>query len=756
MQNFGKAVVKARYVILVVAFLLLIPSLIGYKATRINYDMLTYLPSTIDTMKGQKILEDDFGTGAISMVIVEGKSDKEVVALKKKIEKVDHVKKVLWYDSFADISVPKELLPKKLEDAFVNGDATLMAVTFDTATSDDETMNAVVKIRKLLDKDCYLQGVTAVLQDTKELAEKEEPTYVGLAVLLATVVTALSMDTFLAPIMFLISIGMAILYNLGTNIFMGQISYVTKALAAVLQLGVTMDYSIFLWHSFKENEALKPGDPKGAMVKAINATLQSVIGSSITTIAGFAALCFMSFTFGRDVGIVMMKGVAFGVISCVTILPSLILISEKAIDKTRHKPLMPKLSALPKWVQKHYKLILILFIAVWFPAVYGNNHYSVYYNLDKTLPKSLPSVQANEELKDKFDMSTTMMVLTDAKTSSKNTNDMCDEMNDVKGVKSVIGLDYIMGGAVPTDILPDDVTSQLETGNWKLVLINSAYKTGSDEVNDQIDQLKAIVKKYDSKGMLIGDAPCTKDLVQISNHDFNIVNWVSIIIIAVIIAFVFKSISLPFLLVLLIECAIFINLGISYYIGTPQPFIASTVIGTIQLGSTVDYAILMTSRYQTERYSGKPKKEAIEIAHRTSTRSILCSGFTFFAACFGVGLYSNISLISSLCTLLARGALISMVVVITVLPALLMAFDPIIIRTSIGFVPSKKTRRQARMERRAAQATAANGRQTEAAHAEMNAPTVSKGVETEGKGIEDSRKPGASSGRTSGGTHTQV
>lgn len=701
MQNFGKAVVKARYVILAVAIVLLIPAFIGYKTTRINYDMLTYLPSTIDTMKGQKILEDDFGSGAITMVIVKDKSDKEVVALKEKLEDIPHVKNVLWYDSFADISIPKDLLPDKLKDAFVNGDATLMAMIWDTTTSDDATMEGVVEARKILDKDCYLQGVTAVLEDTKELAEQEEPIYVLLAVVLATIVTALSMDTFLAPIFFLISIGMAILYNLGSNQFMGQISYVTKALAAVLQLGVTMDYSIFLWNSFKEEEARRPEDPKSAMAHAINATLQSVIGSSVTTIAGFAALCFMSFSFGLDVGLVMMKGVLFGVISCVTILPALVLIFEKAIDKTHHKPLMPKLSALPGWIQKHYKLVLAIFVAVWFPAVWGNTHYDVYYNLDRTLPKSLPSVQANEELSKDFDMSTTMMVLTDAKTSQTTTNSMCEDLKNVDGVKSVIGIDYILGGAVPDGIVPDDILDQLQTENWKLVLLTSKYQTGSDEVNAQIDELDKIVKQYDSKAMLIGDAPCTKDLVTIANHDFNVVNWVSIIIIFVIIAFVFKSISLPFLLVALIECAIFINMSVAYYMGTSLPFIASIVIGTIQLGSTVDYAILMTSRYQKERYSGKPKKEAIEIAHRTSITSILCSGFTFFAACFGVGLYSKISLISSMCTLLARGALISMVMVITVLPAILMAFDPIIIRTSLGFVPSKKTRRQARKERKA-------------------------------------------------------
>lgn len=690
MKNFGKAVVKMRYIILIAAIVLLIPAFIGYRMTRINYDMLTYLPSTIETMQGQDILEEEFGTGAISMIIVEGKSDKEVSALKENIEQVDHVKKVIWYDSFSDISVPKELLPDDLLNAFVNGDATMMAVTFDTTTSDDATMNAVSEIRAVCDEHVYVQGMNAILQDTKNLAEEEEPTYVGLAVLLAAVVTGLSMDTFLAPVLFLLSIGMAILYNLGTNIFMGQISYVTKALAAVLQLGVTMDYSIFLWHSFKENEAKRPDDQKGAMAEAINRTLKSVVGSSITTIAGFAALCFMSFTFGLDVGIVMMKGVAFGVICCVTVLPSMILIFEKAIEKTRHKPLMPSLKKLPGMVMKHNKLLLVIFALVWIPAAYGGTHYGVYYNLDSTLPKTLQSVIAAEKLKDTFDMSATMMILTDAKSSSKETAEMCDELEKVEGVKSVIGVDAFVGGNIPRDLIPEDLESELSSDNWKLILLNSEYKTGSEEVNAQIEVLNDIVKSHSPTAMLIGDAPCTKDLIEISNHDFNVVNMMSIGIIFVIILIIFRSISLPILLVLLIECAIYCNMAVPYFMGQELPFIASILIGTIQLGSTVDYAILMTSRYQSERSSGKSRKEAVQIAHSTSITSILCSGFTFFAATFGVGIYSKITLISSMCTLLARGALISMVMVIVMLPAILYIFDPIIVRTSMGFLPAKE------------------------------------------------------------------
>ncbi len=667
MKNIGKAIVKARYAILIAALVLLIPSGAAYLNTRINYDMLVYLPDTIETMKGQDILQKEFGNGAIAMVIVEGKKPKEIAALKAKIEEVPSVNTVLWYDSFMDISVPEELLPDRLYDAFVNGDAQLMAVTFSTTTSDDDTMEAVTRIRELLDDHSFLQGISAVLVDTKNLAEQEEPIYVGLAVVLATVVTALAMDTYLAPILFLISIGMAIVYNLGTNIFMGQISYVTKALAAVLQLGVTMDYSIFLWHSFKEEEQKNPSDPEDAMASAIMKTFQSVIGSSITTIAGFAALCFMSFTFGLDVGIVMMKGVAFGVISCVTILPSLILVFEKAIDKTAHKPLMPKLKKLPAFVQKYRWIIIALFALIWVPAAYGNSHYSVYYNLDSTLPRTLPSLIASDKLEEHFDMNATMMILADVNDDQKTLTAMSDELRKVDGVKSVIGVDALLGNALPEEMIPSELTDKLQSENWKLMLLTSRYQPGGDEINAQIDELIPIIKKYDPKAMLIGDAPCLKDLVTVADHDLKIVNWVSIAIIFVIILFVFRSVSLP--------------------------FIASIVIGTIQLGSTVDYAILMTSRYQRERSLGKPKEEAIRIAHATSITSILTSGFTFFAATFGVGVYSKISLISAMCILMARGALISTAMVITVLPALFYLFDPLIVRTSIGFLPKGSKRK---------------------------------------------------------------
>ena len=688
MKNFGKVVVRARIAILIFAIVLLFPSVWGYFHTRVNYDLLTYLPDTIETMQGQDILQRDFGTAAITMLIVEDKSDKEIVALKREIEEVGHVKKVLWYDSFADITTPKELLPQKLLDVFMKDNATLLAITYDSTTSSDETMDAVTQIRRVLDSGCYLQGMSTIITDTKDLAEAEEPVYVGLAVLLSSIILALSMDTFLAPVFFLLSIGMAILYNLGSNYFFGEVSYITKALAAVLQLGVTMDYSIFLWHSFKENERRTHDDPEKAMADAIEQTLQSVVGSSITTIAGFAALCFMTFTFGLDVGLVMMKGVALGVISCVTILPSMILIFERAIEKTRHRPLMPKFERIPAFVQKHFKLILAVFIIIWIPAVYGYTHVNVYYDMIQTLPEYLPSIRANEKMRDSFGLNNTLMILADADLDVRDGSEMTDRIREVDGVQNVLSLDSILGAGIPREVLPEEVTQNLIAGDHQLMLVTSEYETATDEVNRQIDEINEILDEYDPDAMLIGDAPCTKDLITISNHDFNTVNWVSIGVIFVIIMFVFFSVSLPFLLVLVIECAIFINMALAFYMGTSLPFIASIVIGTIQLGSTVDYAILMTSRYQTERASGKDKREAVLIAHKTSIQSIVVSALSFFAATFGVGMYSGITLISSLCILMARGALISMCTVIFVLPAVLLMFDPVIVRTGRGFRPS--------------------------------------------------------------------
>ena len=690
MKGIGKWVVKLRHVILIAAVVLLIPSGIGYLNTRINYDVLTYLPKDIETMVGQDILLDEFGQGAVSMVVVRGMEFKDVASLKAEIEEVPHVKDVIWYDSFVSLSTPVEMLPQDVRDAFLHGDATLMAVTYDTGTSADETMEAITEIRKLATENVYLAGISGIVTDTRDLANAEEPIYVLLAVIFATIILGISMDTFLAPIFFLLSIGMCIIYNLGSNWFFGEISYITKALAAVLQLGVTMDYSIFLWHSFKEKQQTFPGDSRSAMAAAINMTLQSVIGSSITTIAGFIALCFMSFTLGLDIGVVMAKGVIFGVIGCVTILPSMILAFEKAIEKTAHKPLLPKFEKIPDFIQRHYKAVLVLFVLIWIPAVWGYTHASVYYKLDDTLPKDLPSVVSNRVLDEDFHMGATHMILVDSNIESSKVSAMCDEMKKVDGVKSVIGIDALLGPGIPREMLPEKITNALVSEDWELMLINSEYPTASDEVNRQVTELGSILHRYDKNGMLIGEAPCTLDLIRITDHDFRVVNWASIGLIFIIIFFVFKSLSLPVLLVLVIEFAIFINMGIPGFTGTELPFVASVVIGTIQLGSTVDYAILMTSRYQTERAAGNTKEEAVMIAHKTSFTSIIVSAFSFFAATFGVGLYSNISMISSLCLLMARGALISMATVLIVLPSVLLFMDPVIVRTSIGFLPESQ------------------------------------------------------------------
>ena len=688
MKSFGNVVVKIRHLILIIALVLIIPAVWGYFHTRVNYDILTYLPDSIETIQGQNILMDEFGTGAITMLIVEDKSDREIVALEEKIRQVEHVKKVLWYDSFADITVPKEMLPEKIRDAFLKGNATLLAITYDTSTSSDETMEAVAGIREVLDSGCYLQGMSAVITDTKDLAESEEPVYVALAVILASIILALSMDTYLAPVFFLLSIGIAIIYNLGSNYFFGEVSYITKALAAVLQLGVTMDYSIFLWHSFKENEK-KFDTSLEAMAAAINETLKSVVGSSVNTIAGFAALCFMTFRFGLDVGIVMMKGVALGVICCVTILPSMILMFEKLIEKTRHRPFLPTFERIPAFVQKHYKAVFVAFLLIWIPAVYGYTHIDVYYDIIQTLPKGLPSMIANQRMEDTFSMNNTLMILADENLEAKDGDRMSKEIKNVEGVKSVISVDSFVGEEIPRELLPEEATNVLYGGGYQLMLVASEYVTATDEMNQQIDTINDIIHRYDEKAMLIGDAPCTKDLITISNHDFTVVNWASIGIIAAIIMFVFMSLSLPILLVTVIECAIFINMSLAFYTGTSLPFIASIVIGTIQLGSTVDYAILMTSRYQVERAAGRSKKEAVLIAHKTSIQSIFVSAMSFFASTFGVGMYSGISVISSLCMLMARGALISMVTVVFALPSVLLLFDPVIVRTSRGFISKK-------------------------------------------------------------------
>lgn len=685
MVKLGRKIVKFRIPIFILSLLLLVPSAIGYINTRVNYDVLYYLPDDIETMKGQDILVDEFGTGAYSMFICEGMKNKDVAALKKKIENVEHVSKVVWYDSFSDLSVPVEMLPDKIQSALFSDDSTMMFIIFETTTSADETMDAIGDIRKLAGKQCFVSGMSAIVTDTKNLAESEVAIYVLIAVVLSCIVLALTMESYLIPFLFLASIGIAILYNMGTNIFKGEISYITKALSAVLQLGVTMDYSIFLWHSYQEQRKLYGDDHKEAMAQAIAATIKSVVGSSITTIAGFVALCFMSFTLGLDLGIVMAKGVIFGVICCVTVLPAMIMIFNKALEKTKHKQLIPDFPKVSEFLVKHHKAFAFLCVALFIPFAYFQANTAVYYNLDSSLPKDLESIMANEKLQEEYHMGAAHMILMDKNVSGKEKHKMIKEMEQVDGVKEVLGLESIIGPSLPESMIPQDIKDILESDNYELMLITNEYQTASEEVNEQINELNTILKSYDKNGMLVGEAPCTKDLIEITDHDFKVVSAVSIMAVFLIILFVFKSITLPVILVLVIEGAIFINMGIPYLTGTELPFIASIVIGTIQLGATVDYAILMTSRYEQERGSGKSKKESISIALESSIRPVMVSAFSFFAATFGVGIYSKIDMISSLCLLMARGALISMCAVLLFLPAMYWIFDRVICATSKNF-----------------------------------------------------------------------
>ena len=688
MVKVGKKIVKFRVPILILSIILLIPAVWGYVNTRINYDVLTYLPEDIETMQGQEIMTNDFGIGAFSMLMVDGMEDKEIVKLKEKVEKVDGVENVLWYDSLADISVPRSVLPSKLYDEYNTEDGTMMAVFFKDGTSSDETMKAITEIRKITGEQCFLSGMSAIVEDTKELAEKETPLYVLIAVALSALVLAITMESIFVPVLFLLSIGIAIVYNLGTNIFFGEISYITKALAAVLQLGVTMDYSIFLMHSYQEQQVRYNGDKERAMAHAISQTFSSVIGSSVTTVAGFIALCFMSFTLGKDIGIVMAKGVIFGVLVCVTVLPSMILCCDKLIEKTKHKPLLPDIGRISDKVTKRYVIYVVAFVILLFPAIYGNNHTGVYYNLDESLPKDLPSVIANTKLKEDYNMNTTHMILVDSSVAGSDVKKMSQEIEKVDGVKWVLGLDNLVGSGVPADMLPESVTGMLKNDKYQLLMVNSTYKVATDKVNKQIEQIDKIMDKYDKGAMLVGEGPLTKDLINITDTDFKRVSAVSIGIVFVIILLLFKSVTIPVILVGVIEFAIFVNMGIPFYTGTKLPFVASIVIGTIQLGATVDYAILMTTRYQRERSRGAGKFDAITTAHKFSAQSIIVSALSFFAATIGVGLYSNIDMISSLCILMARGALISMVVVVLILPSLFMVFDKIIVKTSKGFRPS--------------------------------------------------------------------
>ena len=690
MLKFGEFIAKHRVLILLIGLLLLIPSAIGYLHTRVNYDILSYLPKDIDTMVGQDILKDEFGQGGFSLVLVEGMNDKDVAATADKLKEVDHVSDVVCYQSLTDLTIPKEVLPQKVFDFFNKGDTTMMAVFFDDTTSADGTLAAVDRMREITGEQVFISGMSAITDDMKHLSDSESIIYAVIAVILTSIVLVLAMDSFLIPVFFMASIGLAIAWNLGSNFFMGEISFLTQALALVLQLGVTMDYSIFLWHSYKE-QLLTYDNKQEAMAHAIAATITSVVSSSFTTVAGFLAMCFMSFTLGLDLGIVMAKGVVCGVIACVTVLPAMILIFEKPITMTSHRDLMPDLSGIAEFIVKKSWIFLTAAVVILIPAFYGYNNYSVYYKLDSTLPAELESVIANTKLQEDFNMPSTHILLADAKLPSKSAKKMMNEIDDVDGVQFAMGMDSLVGSAIPEEVLPDDIKGVLKGDEWQIILIGSEYEVASDEVNDQVSALKDVIKKYDSKAMLIGEAPATKDLIEITDKDFQVVSILSIAVIFLIIAITFKSVTLPVILVSVIELAIMINLGIAYYTGTKLPFIASVVIGTIQLGATVDYAILMTTRYRTERSSGKSRTEAITISLSTSIKSVITSALGFFAATVGVAFYSDIGLISSLCVLLSRGALISMVVVIGVLPSMFMIFDKLICKTSSGFNPPAGT-----------------------------------------------------------------
>ena len=684
MQKFGRGVVKLRVPILIVSVLLLIPSIFGFLSTRINYDILSYLPSDIETMKGQDIMLDEFGKGGFSLVMLDGMEDKDVEKVKEKIEKVDHVCDVLWYDTLADVSLPKEVLPDDIYDFFNTDNSTMMAVFFDEATSADGSLEAVKEIRSIAGEQCFVSGMSSVVEDIKDLTMQEAPMYVVIAVILTSIILALTMDSFLIPLFFMLSVGMAIVYNMGTNFIQGEISFITEALAAVLQLAVTIDYSIFLWHSYKEEKEKHPGDNKEAMAVAIGKTITSVVSSSITTVAGFLALCFMSYELGMDMGIVMAKGVVIGVICCITVLPSMILVFDKALEKTMHKDLVPSLEKPSKFIIKHHAAFIVLFIVVLIPAIYGQINTNVYYNLTDTLPKDLNSVIANTKLDEEYNMATTHMLLVDADMKPKEVNSMLDEMGKVDGVSFSMSLDTLIGPSIPREIVPESVTKILKSDKWQLMLIGSESKVASDEENAQIDELSKILKSYDKDGMLIGEAAATKDLIDITDHDFKVVNIVSIAAIFIIILIALRSVSLPIILVAVIEFAITVNMGVPCFTNTTIPFIASVVIGTIQLGATVDYAILMTTRYKTERNAGKDKHEAVTIALSTSMKSIMVSALGFFASTFGVGVYSSVDMISQLCTLMSRGAIISMITVICILPSMLMLFDKVIINTTMG------------------------------------------------------------------------
>lgn len=689
MVKVGKWIAKHKYLIILISILLMIPSVIGMAKTRVNYDILSYLPDTLETIKGQDIMVDEYGMGAFSMVVVENMELKDVQKLEDAYSEIDHVKDVLWYDDVADLSLPVEMIPKDLREAFFKGDATMMLVLFDNTTSSDEAMEALTEMRKISNDQCFLSGMTGIVTDIKNLALSEMPAYVVIAAILCFIVLQLFTDSFLVPLFFLLSIGISILYNMGTNVFLGEISYITQALVAVLQLGVTMDYSIFLLSSYEENKERFPDDKERAMGHAIANTFKSIVGSSITTIAGFAALCFMTFALGRDLGIVSAKGVVIGVICCVTVLPAMILIFDKPIEKTKHKPLIKSMDRLSGFITKHYKIWLVIFLVLLAPAIYGNSNTKIYYNIAKSLPATLESNVANEKLEEDFDMSVLHMVMMDKNMDAKDKRDMLNAIDEVDGVKWTISLNSLVGATIPDSMIPKDIKSMLQSDNWELAFVCSQYQSATEEVNSQIAQINDIVKGYDENAMVIGEAPMMKDLEDVTNIDLQSVNTVSMAAIFIIIMIIFKSISLPIILVAVIEFAIAVNMAVPFYQNISLPFVASIVVGTIQLGATVDYAILMTSRYQKERSKGKSKKEAVGAAHKASLESIITSGLSFFAATFGVSAYSKVDMIGSICTLLSRGALISVVVVALVLPAMFLIFDKVICKTSINFLGKK-------------------------------------------------------------------
>lgn len=689
MIKFGKWIAKHKVLIVIISMLLLIPSFLGMAATRVNYDILSYLPDSLETVEGQDIMVDEFGMGAFSMVVVEDMELKDVAKLKEKFQDVEHVKDVLWYDSVADLSIPVSMIPAKFKDGFFNGDATMMIALFDDTTSSDAAMEAVTDMRKIANEQCFISGMSGVVTDIKNIALQEMPIYVVIAACLSLLVLLLAMDSLVIPVLFLLSVGLAVVYNLGSNIFLGEVCYITKSLTAVLQLGVTMDYSIFLLNSFEAYK--KKYDAKDrSMAHAIADTFKSVAGSSVTTIAGFLALCVMTFALGRDMGIVMAKGVVIGVICCVTVLPAMILVFDGVIEKTKHKPLIRSMDKPSGFITKHYKVWLLIFLILLYPAVYGNNHTQIYYNIDKSLPATLDSNVSNEKLKEDFDMSTVHMVLLKNGLDSKEKTQMLDQIDKVDGVKWSLGMNSLIGPTFPESMIPSNIKEMLQSDNYEVQFICSEYSSATDECNAQLDEIQKIVKKFSPESMVIGEAPLMKDLQDTTDVDLQRVNILSMAAIFLIILFVFKSISLPFILLAVIEFAIFVNMAIPYYQGVTLPFVASIVIGAIQLGATVDYAILMTSNYQKQRHLGKTKKEAISIAHKFSMKSIIVSGCSFFAATFGVALYSKVDMIGAICTLLARGAVISTIVVLLVLPAMFMVFDPIIVHTSKGFLPDKK------------------------------------------------------------------